>query len=385
MAAAGALPGFAALAPARFRGSAAFAAALATFPASSAVLAAALPIRAAALAPALPASSAAALPSPAVRFAERAVFPTASVTARTAFSVASAARVAAARTRRAARAGAVAALEAASSSARTISALVFRRECPGPSTFRASSRRASTVILLKSVMVSWSYNQHRAGGSRDFAGRRGAVTGSVVPPSAGRANLAPRCRSGSVAAEGGVQGPEKAQDSGGGPAASAAAPSIRRRARARTPALTPRSTATARAPTPRSTRRTRLLGTQVGSFRIVRMLGRGGMGTVYLAEHPVIGSQVAIKFLHESMASDSSLVRRFFDEARAVNLIGHENIVGIYDLSRLPPGRYYFVMEYLEGETLADAAAAGARAARGGARRPAPALRRARRAPTSAA
>jgi serine/threonine-protein kinase len=59
-----------------------------------------------------------------------------------------------------------------------------------------------------------------------------------------------------------------------------------------------------------------------------------------------------VKFLHESMASDPAVVSRFFDEARAVNLIGHENIVGIYDLSLLPPSRYYFVMEYLEGETL---------------------------------
>jgi serine/threonine-protein kinase len=95
-----------------------------------------------------------------------------------------------------------------------------------------------------------------------------------------------------------------------------------------------------------------LIGSQVGSFRLVRLLGRGGMGTVYLAEHPVIGSRVAVKFLHESMASDPAVVSRFFDEARAVNLIGHENIVGIYDLSLLPPSRYYFVMEYLEGETL---------------------------------
>ena len=43
-----------------------------------------------------------------------------------------------------------------------------------------------------------------------------------------------------------------------------------------------------------------LIGARVGSFRIVRMVGRGGMGTVYLAEHPVIGSKVAIKFLHGS-------------------------------------------------------------------------------------
>jgi serine/threonine-protein kinase len=102
-----------------------------------------------------------------------------------------------------------------------------------------------------------------------------------------------------------------------------------------------------------------LVGSQVGSFRIVRLLGRGGMGTVYLAEHPVIGSRVAVKFLHESMASDPALVARFYDEARAVNLIGHENIVGIYDLSMLPSGRYYFVMELLEGETLSARLRAG--------------------------
>jgi serine/threonine-protein kinase len=91
----------------------------------------------------------------------------------------------------------------------------------------------------------------------------------------------------------------------------------------------------------------------VGSFQIVKMVGRGGMGTVYLAEHPVIGSKVAVKFLHESMAHEPEVVARFYDEARAVNLIGHENIVGVYDLSLLPPDRFYYVMEYLEGETLA--------------------------------
>ncbi|ABS25321.1 serine/threonine-protein kinase [Anaeromyxobacter sp. Fw109-5] len=97
-----------------------------------------------------------------------------------------------------------------------------------------------------------------------------------------------------------------------------------------------------------------LVGTLVGSFQILKLLGRGGMGTVYLAEHPVIGSRVAVKFLHETMATDAQGVSRFYDEARAVNLIGHENIVGIYDLSALPPHRYYYVMEYLDGETLAE-------------------------------
>jgi eukaryotic-like serine/threonine-protein kinase len=103
-----------------------------------------------------------------------------------------------------------------------------------------------------------------------------------------------------------------------------------------------------------------LVGATVGSFRVIRPLGRGGMGTVYLAEHPVIGSRVAIKFLHESMATSPELVARFYDEARAVNRIGHENIVGIFDLSMLPPNRYYIVMEYLDGEALSSLIRRGA-------------------------
>jgi len=105
-----------------------------------------------------------------------------------------------------------------------------------------------------------------------------------------------------------------------------------------------------------------VVGSTVGSFRVVRALGRGGMGTVYLAEHPVIGSRVAIKFLHESMATSPELVARFYDEARAVNRIGHENIVGIFDLSMLPPNRYYIVMEYLDGEALSALLRRGAMA-----------------------
>ncbi|HTP25740.1 MAG TPA: serine/threonine-protein kinase [Anaeromyxobacteraceae bacterium] len=90
-----------------------------------------------------------------------------------------------------------------------------------------------------------------------------------------------------------------------------------------------------------------------GSFRIQRLLGQGGMGTVYLAEHPIIGSKVAIKFLHESMCTDPELVGRFYDEARSVNLVGHENIVAIYDLAQLA-NRYYIVMEYLDGAPLSQ-------------------------------
>ena len=72
------------------------------------------------------------------------------------------------------------------------------------------------------------------------------------------------------------------------------------------------------------------------------------MGTVYLGEHVSIGSRVAVKVLHEHLARYPELVQRFHAEARAVNLIGHENIVSIFDLNAAPP-RPYLIMEYLEG------------------------------------
>jgi serine/threonine protein kinase len=98
-----------------------------------------------------------------------------------------------------------------------------------------------------------------------------------------------------------------------------------------------------------------LLGTTVGSFRLVRRIGHGGMGSVYLGEQTLIGSKVAVKVLHEHLASDASLVQRFYSEARAVNLIGHPNIVNIFDMNVVPPRRYYLIMEYLEGEPLSAA------------------------------
>ena len=101
-----------------------------------------------------------------------------------------------------------------------------------------------------------------------------------------------------------------------------------------------------------------LIGQTVGSYRIVRLLGRGGMGAVYLARQPAIGALVAIKFLHPRFSADRSVVERFFNEARAVNLIGHENILKILDFAVTPEGRYYFVMEYLDGRPLSSLTAA---------------------------
>jgi serine/threonine-protein kinase len=97
-----------------------------------------------------------------------------------------------------------------------------------------------------------------------------------------------------------------------------------------------------------------LVGTTIGNYKIVKQIGEGGMGVVYLAEHPVIGRKVAVKLLHFTFARDADIVARFFNEARAIHLIGHENIVEIMDFGQTSEGQPYFIMEYLVGEPLAD-------------------------------
>ena len=96
-----------------------------------------------------------------------------------------------------------------------------------------------------------------------------------------------------------------------------------------------------------------LIGQRLGSFRVVRQLGRGGMGSVYLAEHGLIQKRVAVKVLHAHLAQDAKLVARFLAEARAASRIQHENVVLVFDLDT-HEGRPYLVMEYLEGTTLAS-------------------------------
>ncbi len=97
-----------------------------------------------------------------------------------------------------------------------------------------------------------------------------------------------------------------------------------------------------------------LIGRSIGSYRVVKPLGKGGMGAVYMAEHPVIGSKVAIKFLHPQYSTDPKIVDRFLAEARAVNIIGHDNILKILDLNVTEDNRHYFVMEFLYGRALQD-------------------------------
>jgi serine/threonine-protein kinase len=88
-----------------------------------------------------------------------------------------------------------------------------------------------------------------------------------------------------------------------------------------------------------------LIGADLGRYRIARAIASGGMGRVYLGVQPEIGSRVAIKVLSEQCARDPELVERFFAEARAVNLIAHENIINVLDLATLDDGRPFIVME----------------------------------------
>jgi eukaryotic-like serine/threonine-protein kinase len=96
------------------------------------------------------------------------------------------------------------------------------------------------------------------------------------------------------------------------------------------------------------------VGQVIGNYRITAKLGEGGMGVVYLGEHPVIGKKVAMKAIHPELARNPEVVSRFVMEAKAVNQIGHEHIVDIGDFGNTPTGDFYFIMEYLQGESLAD-------------------------------
>jgi eukaryotic-like serine/threonine-protein kinase len=96
------------------------------------------------------------------------------------------------------------------------------------------------------------------------------------------------------------------------------------------------------------------VGQRVGNYNITAKLGEGGMGMVFLAEHPVIGSKVALKAIHPQFARNAEIVSRFVNEAKSVNQIAHDHIVDITDFGNTPGGDFYFIMEYLQGETLSD-------------------------------
>jgi eukaryotic-like serine/threonine-protein kinase len=91
-----------------------------------------------------------------------------------------------------------------------------------------------------------------------------------------------------------------------------------------------------------------------GRYQVTRKIGEGGMGAVYEARHTLIGKRVAIKVLLDKYVQKADVVARLQQEARLASSIGHENIVDITDFGETDDGRTFVVMEFLEGESLAQ-------------------------------
>jgi serine/threonine-protein kinase len=89
-----------------------------------------------------------------------------------------------------------------------------------------------------------------------------------------------------------------------------------------------------------------------GKYKIVRKLGQGGMGAVYLSEQLGIGHQVALKFLKSEFSSDAEIARRFLNEAKSYARVAHPNAVTLYDFGQDEEGNLFIAMEYCEGSDL---------------------------------
>ena len=90
----------------------------------------------------------------------------------------------------------------------------------------------------------------------------------------------------------------------------------------------------------------------VGEYRVTGVLGEGGMGVVYEGLHPMLGRRVAIKLIRDDIVQSKDMAARFLQEARVAGGLRHRNIVDVFSCGRLPDGRYYQVMELLDGENL---------------------------------
>jgi serine/threonine-protein kinase len=95
-----------------------------------------------------------------------------------------------------------------------------------------------------------------------------------------------------------------------------------------------------------------MIGETLGSYRVLSEIGSGGMGVVYQVEHMVLGRKAAVKVLRADMPSD--YVERFFNEAKAAASMHHPGLVDVFDFGHHEDGRAYIVMEYLQGESLAE-------------------------------
>lgn len=95
-------------------------------------------------------------------------------------------------------------------------------------------------------------------------------------------------------------------------------------------------------------------GEKLDKFEIIRQLGKGGMGAVYLARDPTLDRQVAIKVLSAKFSRDESALKRFLAEARAAGRLSHPNVVGVYEVVQRASGEYFIVMEYVANGSVAE-------------------------------
>src|SRR5215472_13519274 len=100
------------------------------------------------------------------------------------------------------------------------------------------------------------------------------------------------------------------------------------------------------------------IGTQLGSYEITALLGKGGMGEVYRARDTRLDRDVAIKTLPDEFAADQDRLARFQREAKLLASLNHPNIAAIYGLEKFD-SRHFLVLELVEGATLADHIARG--------------------------
>jgi serine/threonine protein kinase len=96
-----------------------------------------------------------------------------------------------------------------------------------------------------------------------------------------------------------------------------------------------------------------LVKKQIGGYKLIRRIGEGGMGEVYLAEQLTMHRTVALKILHNKWADDEEFRKRFLLEARAAGKLSHQNLIQVYDVGKYQ-GKYYFSMEFIDGVTVED-------------------------------
>jgi eukaryotic-like serine/threonine-protein kinase len=99
---------------------------------------------------------------------------------------------------------------------------------------------------------------------------------------------------------------------------------------------------------------TTIIGAVLGNYRVLEPLRSGDAGSMYRAEHTVLGRPAAVKILRPELTTNPELVHRFLNEAKAATLIRHPGIVEVYDFGAAPDGTWYIVMELLEGSSLAS-------------------------------